>query len=132
MGEKGGSDGDSARLLGDASGCSFDGGSESNLSDGSRLPVSKGIFDDCSRRKSAARPSGKRDRSESAPSGSHFEKTSLVTLSTGIGPRGYARRNLGLRTVPPMSTTYHPHITPPLGGGPYFSDAFLRPKLILS
>ena len=59
MGEKGESDGDnSARLLGDASGCSFDGGSESNLSDGSRLPVSKGVFDDCSRRKSAARRDG--------------------------------------------------------------------------
>jgi len=85
VGEKGESDGDnSAGLLGDASGCSFDGGSEGNLNNDNRRPVSRGVFDDCSRRKSAARPSGKRDRSESAPLGSHFEKTSLITLSTGI------------------------------------------------
>src|SRR6266567_6257373 len=60
-----------------------------------------------------------------------MSKPTYPRMFLGIGGRGYARRNLGLRTVPPMSTTYHLNITPPppLGGGPSFLARFLRLRL---
>jgi hypothetical protein len=44
-----------------------------------------------------------------------------VRVRLGIAS-GYAR----VPKVRDLSFTYRSHITPPLGGGPYFSDAFLR------
>ena len=52
------------------------------------------------------------------------EKEKEKKGNVGIGPRGYARRNLGLHTSLPMSATYRPHITPPKAVAPTFRTRF--------